>query len=151
MPADFIARLPELEQAAKEHERKARALRQIIEGVRALNGDAVRLLSNETEGGADRVNQYKPEDGPRGREAVRQIVAERPGIWRVADIKREVQLRGWPSPMTAIDTAVARMAAAGEAEKIPGRKGLYKFGRSDQDDLEAASRTNLHRQEAEAA
>ena len=44
------------------------------------------------------------------------------------EIKLANRGRGWPSSDDSIVTAVVRMAAAGEATKIPGRKGLYDFG-----------------------
>ena len=119
MTVDLLARLPELEREAEGHEQKARALRQIIEGVRTLNGEAARLF------GSANGNAPLHVDAPRGREAVRRIVAQRPGVWRVRDIKREVKLRGWPSSPTAIETAVKRLQEGGEAEWIS--KGVYQF------------------------
>ena len=125
MTADLIARLPEMEREAQEHERKAKGLRMIIDGVRALNGDAERLFGAAPVDRAPRTNQYRPEDGPRGRAAVRQIVSERPGTWRVGEIKRQIQLRGWPSSTTGVEVAIKRMVEAGEAQRV--RKGVYRF------------------------
>src|SRR5712691_11221486 len=127
MPADLLAQIPSWEREAEEHERKARALRQIIEGVRSLNGEAARLFSVEAGNGAIhmRTKQYSPDEGPRGREAVRLIVRERPGRWKTSDIKEQVKRRGWPSSPTAIDTAIKRMEANGEAERKD--KGVYVF------------------------
>jgi hypothetical protein len=117
-------------------ERKALALRQMAEAVRVLNGDAERLLAVTHVRTSPVVvtqpalgtNQYPTDIGPRGRTAVRMIVAERPGEWFVRDIKRINRERGWPTDDSGIETAVFRMAKAGEAVKIRGRKGLYRFG-----------------------
>jgi hypothetical protein len=120
MSSDLIARLPEWEAEADQHDQKARALRQLIDAVRILNGDAERLLTLSPNGDSP------PEGFPRGREAVRRITRERPGIWRVRDIKAEVVKRGWPSSASAIETAVKRLQIDGEAEWI--KKGHYRFG-----------------------
>lgn len=123
MPSDLLDRIPEWEKEAERFEEKARALRQMVESVRVLNGDAARILAL---GDVRRTNQYSTDEGPRGREAVRRITAEKPGLWRVADIKRVNRERGWPSSDTALETAVARLAADGLAVKV--KKGTYKFG-----------------------
>ena len=127
MSTDLLSRIPEWEREAEVFEQKARALRQMADAVRVLNGDAARLFGEETVAGV-RTNQYPTDRGPRGREAVRRITSERPGKWLVKDIKRINREFGWPSSDDSIVTAVVRMAAAGEATKIPGRKGLYEFG-----------------------
>ena len=128
MTTDLLARIPDLEREAQEYERKAHALRQIIEGVRALNGDASRLFPPPTPVVQSRTvvaTRFPREDGPRGREAVRLIVSQRPGVWKLVDIKREVQRRGWPSSSAAIDTAVGRLQKDGEASWV--KKGVYRF------------------------
>lgn len=123
MPLDLLHRIPEWEKEAARFEEKARALRQMIDSVRVLNGDAARILAL---GAVQRTNQYSTDEGPRGRDAVRRITAESPGEWRVADIKRINRERGWPSTDSALDTAVARLAASGFAVKV--KKGTYRFG-----------------------
>lgn len=122
---------------------KARALRQMVESVQILNGDAGRLLSFvpapevtkvETTGDAassapafevKRTNRFDPSDGPRGRDAVRLIVRERPGLWSLREIRKASALRGWPSPANGLNTAVHRLVETGEAEYV--RKGVYRF------------------------
>ena len=127
MSQDLLSRIPEWEREAEVFERKAHALRQLIESVRVLNGDAARLfaLPETRPVGA---NQYPTGKGPRGRDAVRAIVATRPGRWLIKDIKRVNRDNGWPSDDNGIETAVIRMAKAGECVKIPGRRGYYDFG-----------------------
>jgi hypothetical protein len=126
METDLLARVPEWEREADVFEEKARALRQMAEAVRVLNGDAARLFALPAPTAA--VNQYATGRGPRGREAVRAIVSERPGRWFVRDIKQINRQRRWPSDDAGIETAVIRMAKAGEAKRIAGRRGYYDFG-----------------------
>jgi len=126
METDLLARVPEWEREAARFEQKAHALRQMIEAVRVLNGDAARLFGVTT--ATPGVNQYSTEVGPRGRDAVRRITSQRPGVWLVRDIKRINRENGWPSSDSSMETAVARLAAAGEAEKVSGKKGMYRFG-----------------------
>jgi len=130
MNTDLLSRIPDWTREAEVFEQKAHALRQMIEAVLVLNGDANRLFAVDVAVGGSRlgVNQYPTNQGPRGREAVRQITAERPGEWLVKDIKQVNRHRRWPSNDASIETAVVRMAKDGEATKIRGRKGLYRFG-----------------------
>jgi hypothetical protein len=123
---DLTAKLPEWEREAQEHERKARALRQIIEGVRALNGDAARLFGVQVATQRASSTPVVPADVPRGRAAVRRIAAERPGVWKVSEMKAEIIARGWGDPGTGTEAAMKRLAASGEAEKIG--HGTYRFG-----------------------
>lgn len=139
MSADLLSRVPEWEREAEVFEQKARALRQMIEAVQVLNGDAARLLLLDSERPAVGTNQHPTGKGPRGRQAVRAIVSERPGTWLVKDIKRINRERGWPSDDNGIVTAVLRMAKAGEAEKIRGRRGLYRFGVNGREEVAIGS------------
>jgi hypothetical protein len=60
-----------------------------------------------------------------GREAVRHIVRERPGLWNLRDIADEAVRRGWATTRKPVEVAVHRMCNAGEARRV--RKGLYEF------------------------
>jgi hypothetical protein len=137
---DLMTKIPEWEREADEHERKARALRQIIEGVRTLNGDAERLFGGmaggNTSGGMTVSRSAMIGLGPRGREAVRMIAVEQPGVWKVKDLKDEILRRGWPDPGTGTEAALKRLAAAGEAERIG--HGTYKIGRVQHEPADAA-------------
>lgn len=133
MTTDLLDRLPELEQEAEVLERKAKALRQIIEGVRTLNGEAATYLVGRA--AALRSNQYEPIEGPRGKEAVRRILTEQPGEWRVLMIKDEIRRRGWPSSPSGVEKAVMRMADDGEIVRL--RQGVYKLVSTNGDDPEA--------------
>jgi hypothetical protein len=72
------------------------------------------------------------EDGPRGREAVRLIVHERPGVWTLRDLRAEVDRRGWLTSNKGVDVAVARMVAKGEARRAG--KGRYEFFAPDREE-----------------
>lgn len=122
---DLMAKLPEWEKEAQEYERKAHALRQIIEGVRTLNGDASRLFDYKPPAAVVGRNRYSTVHGPRGRDAVRRIVTERPGVWKVKEMKDEILSRGWPDPGTGTEAAMKRMAASGELVKLG--QGMYRF------------------------
>jgi len=132
---DLVSLIPEWLREAESFEAqsqvlegKARALRQMVESVQVLNGDAGRLLTFARPDQpivVKRTNRFDPEDGPRGRDAVRLIVAERPGLWKLRDIGAESERRGWPSSRQALSTAVQRLEQDGEAERIS--KGVYRF------------------------
>jgi hypothetical protein len=62
---------------------------------------------------------------PRGREAVRRIVAERPGMWSLAELREEMKRRGWFSSAKGLDVAVTRLCVTGEARRVD--KGRYQF------------------------
>jgi hypothetical protein len=145
MSSDLLDRLPQWELEADALEAKARALRQMVEAVRVLNGDAARLFDQIHSNG---LRTYPGEPKPRGREAVRRIVSERPGIWRVQEIKQQVKDRGWPSSPSAIETAVKRLSLDGEAKWVS--RGVYQFGLDEPRAFEPATPTDLQRWEGEA-
>jgi hypothetical protein len=126
MASDLLDRLPLWEREAARHEAKAKALRQMIDAVRVLNGDAARLFLLDADAPLLASPDSPPQGTPRGRGAIRLIVAERPGEWRASEVKRELALRGWPHSPNAVDTALQRMHGTGEAERVS--KGVYRFG-----------------------
>lgn len=128
--------LPELERQLEETARAVRAaqrrhdaLAKIIEGVRELNGHAsaitLPLFTQERAQPAD-------EDAPRGREAVRRAVADRPGrIWTLPEIAAELASRGWLTNRKATEVAVHRMVNTGEARRVG--HGVYEFPATNPD------------------
>lgn len=65
-------------------------------------------------------------DQPSGREAVRRIVADRPGVWTLAELKEEMVARGWFTSDKGLEAACSRLSRLnGEARRI--RKGTYVF------------------------
>ncbi len=121
--------LPELERQLRDainSERAARkradALTKIIEGVRELNGHAssIALPLFEPE------PQYPvDENAPRGREAVRRVIEDRPGVWTLVELVEALRGRGWLKNRKATEVAVHRLLAAGEARRVG--HGVYEF------------------------
>jgi hypothetical protein len=128
MTSDLISRLPDMEREASEHEAKARALRQIIAGVRALNGHAEGITEPRfvEQNGTIFIAQALDPAGPRGRDAVLRVMAENPGrTWKVIDLKREILGRGWAPSPKAVEANLKRMRKTGEV--ICPRYGFYKL------------------------
>jgi hypothetical protein len=129
MVTDLTARLPELEAEAEALERKATALRQVVEGIKALNGDATALLLGITPDPNGGVRSQPSGTGLSGRDAIRRIVAERPGIWKVADLRKLAEARGYGVTTMGVEKAVRRMMETGEAVKVG--YGRYRFGEDE--------------------
>jgi hypothetical protein len=114
---DLLVHLPELEREAEEHERKAHALRQIIAGVRALNGHATELLEPRIVEQNGKIFIARPLDerGPRGRTAVLRVMSEHPArLWKVVDLKHELLRRGWAPTPKAVEASVKRLRRDGK-------------------------------------
>lgn len=128
MPNDLIDKLPQFEREAEEYERKAQALRQIIAGVRSLNGDAEAILTGVSfESHRTRFDVgLRNGKGPRGPQAVLEIMGEDPSReWKVIDLKREMLRRGWAPTPKAVEASVKKLR---ELERIePVRYGFYKL------------------------
>ncbi len=128
-----------LEQQAEDREREASALRKLAEATRDLGEERVAailapLLNGNGNGHAGQgfvlpppvLAPSEPREGlPRGREAVRLIVRERPGVWALSDLRAEMKRRGWFTSNKGLDVAVTRLAASGEARRVG--KGRYEF------------------------
>jgi len=141
MVTDLAARLPELEAEAESLERKAKALRQVVEGIKALNGDATAILLGPAF--ANKASVIVPAHhartvtgGVSGREAVRRIVADQPGVWKVADLRKEAERRGYGVTTMGIEKAVRRMMETGEGQKVG--YGRYRFGGAGEERLRLA-------------
>lgn len=128
MTSDLISRLPDLEREADEYEERARALRQIVAGVRALNGDAhdIREPRFVEQNGTVFVASPLDAAGPRGRDAVIAVMSERPGkTWKVIELKRELLRRGWAPSPKAVEANLKRMRGLGDV--VCPRYGYYKL------------------------
>ncbi len=132
----LIDRLPEWEAEAEALERKARAVRQVVEGLKALNGDAAAILGLNIGPNGSAAVLPDVSKGPVGREAVRRLVAERPGVWKVSDLKDAARRRGFPISKMGVEKAVMRMVASGEAVKVG--YGRYRFEGGAQEVMDAA-------------
>ena len=129
MTTDLLARLPQMEREAEECERKAQALRQIIAGVRALNGEAAALLRRFESHGIAFETRPLDSDGPRGPQAVLRVMAESPKReWKVVEVKREMLRRGWAPTPKAVEASIRRLRVDGEL--VATRYGYYRLARS---------------------
>jgi hypothetical protein len=144
----MLARLPEMEREAENYERKARALRQIIEGVKALNGRADAILAPRFVEQNGKVFVAAPQDrrGPRGIEAVRQVMAsDSERVWKVIELKNEILRRGWAPSPKAVEANVKRLRELGEITSVA--YGYYKLASQEAD--ETAARTNVEGSDGE--
>jgi hypothetical protein len=142
--SDLLKRLPEMEREAEEHEARARALRQFIAAVHALNGHAQDVSEPrfvEQNGTVFVAGQLDP-NGPRGKEAVRRVMGERPArIWKVIELKREILGRGWAPSPKAVEANLKRMRELGDVE-CP-RYGYYRLV-AHEGGAEANASTGVH-------
>lgn len=138
---DLVAQLPAWEREADEYERKAKALRQIIAGVKALNGHASEIDDARfvEQNGAMFVARPLVPHGPRGREAVRRVMSERPGhLWKVIELKREILSRGWAPSPKAVEANLKRMRKLGEV--VSPQYGFYQLAAAAEQDHRADER-----------
>jgi hypothetical protein len=133
-----------VEEQAAALERDASALRKLGEATEELGEDRVRailglILNGNSNGNgnghhveeADLLYPSEPPEGhPRGREAVRMIVHERPGLWTLSDLRAEMKRNGWFTSNKGVDVAVTRLVASGEARRVG--KGRYEFYAPDE-------------------
>jgi hypothetical protein len=106
---------------------KAAAIRQIIAGVEALNGDAETvLLRRSFRAHKNAFETRPPTNGPRGPKAVLAVMREYPDrVWKVVELKREMLRRGWAPTPKAVEGSVKRLREAGDLE--PVGYGHYKL------------------------
>ena len=107
-----------LTQKADQAERQAAAYRKLAEVARDLDdseiAEVLALIAphhGHTNGNGSHTGPEKKTE-PRGREAIRLIVAERPGIWTMPQLVWQMEERGWFKSRKAVEVAVARMPAS---------------------------------------
>lgn len=108
-----------------EAERRREALEKIAEGLRALNGHAADALATDPSLSFALPVERLPK-APRGREAIRLVVSDRPGIWTLAEIREELKRHGWFTSNKAVEVAAKRLRQNNEARFV--RPGVYEFG-----------------------
>jgi hypothetical protein len=125
-----------LRERAEDAERQAERLREMVTLAEKLGDEGIAefvamVASDEPSNGhAANGNGHgngvqETEKVPRGREAVRQIVRDRPGIWTLAELRAEMKQREWFASNKGLDVAVSRLCEVGEGKRI-GR-GRYVF------------------------
>jgi hypothetical protein len=117
-----------------EAERRRVALQKIADGLRDLNGHAADALASDSQLAFTLPVEKLPKQ-PRGREAIRLIVRERPGIWTLAQLREELKRQGWFTSNKAVEVAAKRLRQNGEARFV--RPGVYEFP-TDQEERDAA-------------
>jgi hypothetical protein len=121
-----LSTLELLEQRAEEATRHADKLTRMLALAKELGEDGlselVALIGHPTE----ETNGHGAEDAPRGREAVRIIVRERPGIWAMQDLRAEMEARGWFTSASGLEAAVKRLCDVNREGRRIGR-GRYVF------------------------
>lgn len=129
----------EFETEAAKLVAKADAIRQIIAGVRALNGDAARGVVRRSFESHKLAFETRPLDatGPRGPKAVMAVMCEQPErVWKVVDVKREMLRRGWAPTPKAVEASIKRLRASGEL--VPEGYGFYRVAPGAHEHREAA-------------
>ena len=122
--------MAELERRRDEAAATAERLDKMASLVREVGEDGLSellALLNETQpNGSNGYAKPAKSSEPRGREAVRRIVARRPGLWTLAEIRVEMEREGWFTTANGLDAAVKRLCDSGEARRGDGR-GQYVF------------------------
>jgi hypothetical protein len=149
--AEWRDRLAKAEQDAARAIEWRDAVRKIVEGqeqarallLRASRGMQALPGLEETAGKAQPELEpaVAPPNGkvesPRGRDAVRRVMQERPhDVWRLTSLVGEITRRGWidpeaRDPASAIRVAARRLADTGEIEKVGTGRYRLVSGRSD--------------------
>jgi hypothetical protein len=132
----MISPVATLRERAEDAERKAERFRQMAEFAEKLGEEGIAEFVSMIEASGIPTNgNGKSHDSdekiPRGREAVRQIVSERPGIWTLKDLRAEMERRQWFTSRKGLEVAAHRLCVDGEGKRI-GR-GRYLFPAEDGD------------------
>ena len=121
--------LAELERRRDESAAMTARLDKMVGLVREVGEDGLSellaLLDTKPHGNGHRAAKQAKNSEPRGREAVRLIVRQRQGLWTLAEIRAEMETKGWFTTASGLDAAVKRLCANGEARR-DGR-GRYVF------------------------
>lgn len=125
--------LDRIEQQAQEAAETAARMEKMATVVRELGEDGLAEL-------VALINATAPANGngngnghtaiakrvPKGREAVRRIVRERPGIWTYQELRAAMQREGWFTTDSGLEAAAKRLCDFnGEGRRIG--KGRYVF------------------------
>lgn len=119
-----------------EAEHRRVALQKIAEGLRDLNGHAADALGGPDTQLAFVLPAEQIPKHPRGRAAIRVLVAERPGVWTLAELREELKRRGWFTSNKAVEVAAKRLRENNEAHFV--RPGVYDFPAPYDEERDAA-------------
>jgi hypothetical protein len=125
--------IAKLRQRAEAAQNEADRLTKMVELADQLGDEGLAELvalvgSDEATNGNGNGHKAKPADptAPRGREAVRIIVRDRPGIWTLAQLRAEMERRGWFTSAKGLEAAAKRLCDLDGEGKRAGR-GRYVF------------------------
>jgi len=75
---------------------------------------------------------------PKGREAVRIIVRERPGIWTYQELRAEMERRGWFTSHNGLEAAAKRLCDSnGEGRRIGKGRYVFPANHGEEDAIES--------------
>jgi hypothetical protein len=125
----------QLERRTEDAKREAARLDRMLEIARELGDEGVSELvalvavdqPNDSNGnGNGKRRAPRKSNKTRGRDAIRVIVAKRPGIWTFAQLKDEMVREGWFVSDSGLEAAAKRLCDLnGEGRRIG--KGRYVF------------------------
>lgn len=129
-----MSALEQLAEQAERATRQAERLNRMLALARELGDEGLAELValvgaptlSEAAASTEEDGQAARADGPRGREAVRVIVARRPGIWTLAELQEEMVSEGWFTSKSALDAAVKRLCDINREGRRVGT-GQYVF------------------------
>jgi hypothetical protein len=120
---------------------RVEALRKIVEGLRALQqpthqAESLFETAPPVEDNATEVRETEESIGPgasfgfpRGREAVRGVLIDTRRTWKIPELAKEIERRGWMpgvrSKRDAVAATVQRLVKDGEAERVG--HGVYRY------------------------
>lgn len=114
--------LERLRKAAEDSQAKAVRLREFADFAEELGDEAVAQLVSI----ASPVPDQRPRH-PVGRDAIRRITSERPGLWTLKEIRTEMKRRGWYTSEKSLYNSICRLHDFNrECRRIS--RGLYEFG-----------------------
>lgn len=141
--------LQRLAQEAEEATRRADRLTRIVQLANELGEDGLAELvewigaeqaASEPNGKGNGNGHAAPADpdAPRGRDAVRVIVNERPGLWTLAEIRAEMEARGWFTSATGLEAAAKRLCDVnGEGRRVGRGQYVFPANHGEEDVIES--------------
>jgi hypothetical protein len=143
-----VARLKE---RAEEAERQAARLRKMVDLAAELGEEGLAELAALIGSADTNGNGYTKGTGSgngigrsekltlvRGREAVRRVVQERPGIWTLAELRAELTNRGWFTTSKGLEAAAKRLCDSnGEGRRLGPGRYVFPANHGEEDAIES--------------
>jgi hypothetical protein len=143
-----VSVLDRLAQEADEATKKAERLNRIVQLANELGEDGLAELvewisvEGETNGNGnghshEHAAPANP-DAPRGRDAVRRIVSKRAGIWTLAELRAEMEARGWFTSANGLEAAAKRLCDVnGEGRRVGRGRYVFPANHGEEDAIES--------------